>query len=73
MKSPTKKQIEYVERMTSVLRVDFPTSSKEFTKRAYSAWIAAHIDDYKDLLDSGIYDEDYLYESCENDVWCEHY
>ena len=73
MQSPTEKQIILVENMTRMLGIDFPISSKEFTKRIYSAWIKANIEDYKDHMASCIYDEDYLYEGCNNDVWCEHY
>lgn len=74
MQSPTEKQIVLVENMTRILGIDFPVSSKEFTKQVYCAWIKAHIEDYKDAISATICDEDYIYEyGCENDVWCEHY
>ena len=73
MKSPTKKQINIVEKMTSILNIEFPSSSKEFNKFTYSRWINKHINEYQDIIDATIYDEEYLYEICENDVWCEYY
>ena len=73
MKSPTKKQINIVEKMTSILNIEFPSSSKEFNKFTYSRWINKHINEYQDIIDVTIYDEEYLYEICENDVWCEYY
>ena len=73
MKSPTKKQISIVEKMTSILNIEFPSSSKEFNKFTYSRWINKHINEYQDIIDATIYDEEYLYEICENDVWCEYY
>lgn len=73
MQAPTEKQINLVENMTRVLGIDFPTSSKEYAKRIYCAWIKAHIDDYGDAVAATVCDEDYCYEICENDVWCEYY
>ena len=73
MQSPTEKQIVLVENMTRILGIDFPISSKEFTKQNYCAWIKANIEDYKDVISATICDEDYCYDMCENDVWCEHY
>ena len=73
MKAPTEKQIQLVDNMTRILGIDFPASSKEFTKQSYCLWIKVHIEDYKDVVSSTICDEDYCYEMCENDVWCEYY
>ena len=73
MQAPTEKQINLVENMTRILGIDFPTSSKEYTKRTYCAWIKAHIDDYGDAVAVSVCDEEYCYDMCENDAWCEHY
>ena len=73
MQAPTEKQINLVENMTRILGIDFPTSSKEYTTRIYCAWIKAHIDDYGDAVAVSVCDEDYCYDMCENDAWCEHY
>ena len=73
MISPTQKQIELVDNMTSILGLDFPTCSREFNKFTYSIWISSHMEDYLDFLSSTIYDEDYLSEICLNDIWCEEY
>ena len=73
MRTPTEKQIRLVEAMTKVLDIDFPTSSKEFTRDTFHFWIAAHIDEYHDYIDAVFYDEDYCYEFCQSDVWCEYY
>ena len=71
---PTDKQIEFVEKICSILNItDFPNSSKEFTKWHYSQFIKAHLQDYNDYIETNITDEDYCYEICINDVWCEHY
>ena len=48
-------------------------SSKEFTKWHYSQFIKAHIDEYKANEIDNIHDEEWCYEYCNNDVWCEHY
>ena len=73
MQTPTEKQINLVENMTRILGIDFPISSKEYTKRTYCAWIKAHINDYGDAVSASVCDEDYCYDMCENDAWCEHY
>lgn len=73
MQAPTEKQINLVENMTRILGIDFPTSSKEYAKHIYCAWIRAHIDDYGDAVAVSVCDEDYCYDMCENDAWCEYY
>lgn len=73
MQAPTEKQINLVENMTRILGIDFPTSSKEYTKHIYCAWIKTHINDYGDAIAVSVCDEDYCYDMCENDAWCEHY
>lgn len=71
---PTEKQIEFVEKICKELGIDdFPMSSKEFTKWHYSQFIKAHIDEYKANEVDNIHDEEWCYEYCNNDVWCEHY
>ena len=44
MLPPTEKQIEFAEDITAVLRIDFPTSSKEFTKATYFKFISTYYD-----------------------------
>ena len=73
MKTPTEKQIHLVENMTRILGIKFPKSPNDFTRQSYFLWIRDHIDEYKEAIYSTIYDEDYVYEFCQNDVWCEHY
>ena len=73
MKAPTEKQIALVENMTHILGIDFPASSKEFTKRAYCRWIQAHMDDYREAIEYAICDEDYCFDMSINDAWCEYY
>ena len=74
-KAPTEKQIQFVELICKVLKInDFPTSSKEFTKRSYSQFISAHILDFHNATEEIWYsypDEEWCYEHCINDVWTE--
>ena len=49
--SPTEKQIKFVEKMTSVLGIDFPQSSAEFTKQTYREFIKEHYDEFKLVMD----------------------
>ena len=51
MPSPTEKQIELAEDIAAVLRIDFPTSSKEFTKRTYYKFINAYYEEFKRIVD----------------------
>ena len=44
--SPTDKQIKFVEDMTEVLHIQFPLSSRDFTKYSYAKFISAHIDEF---------------------------
>jgi hypothetical protein len=73
--APTGKQITLVENICGALGIkNFPTSSKEFTKFSFSQFIAAHLDEYHYALlemDSWEDDEEYLYETCINDIWTE--
>ena len=74
MTTPTTKQIHLVENICHVLNItDFPFSSSQFTKYTYSKFIAAHIEEYREVVDNAQVDEDWCYEFCVNDVWCEEY
>ena len=48
--SPTKKQIELVEAITKVLEIDFPQSSKEFTKQTYYEFIKEYYEEYRQVF-----------------------
>lgn len=72
MLTPTEKQIKLVENINRVLNLDFPTSSKEFNRFTYSNYIKCYIVEYLEVINN-VLDEEDLYESCINDVWCEHY
>ena len=71
--SPTEKQIAYAEAIANVLGIDFPTSSKDFTKYTYSKFISKYKSAFDEIMTSGVHDKDYCYEICQNDVWCEYY
>lgn len=58
MTSPTEKQIDFVEAIAEVLGIDFPQSSKEFTKRTYRNFIDAHYIEFKRVMDDYSYDDD---------------
>lgn len=58
MTSPTEKQINFVEAITEVLGIDFPQSSKEFTKRTYRNFIDTHYIEFKRVMDDYSYDDD---------------
>ena len=45
-KSPTEKQIAFVNAIAEYLNIDFPLSSKDFTRVKYSRFISEHIDEY---------------------------
>ena len=71
IKTPTEKQINLVENICELLEIDYPINSKEFTRKSYSAFIAAHIDLFKEVIAEMNLDYDYLYETCINDIWTE--
>lgn len=73
MKVPSEKQIEYAEYLASIFEVDFPTSSRDFTARAYHAFIEKYNEELRERRIEAIADEDYCYDICQNDVWCEEY
>lgn len=49
--SPTEKQIKFVEAITTMLGIDFPQSSNEFTKQTYREFIKKHYDDFMQIVD----------------------
>lgn len=75
MKTPTEKQIKLVEEITSVLKIDFPNNSFQFTRKEYFKFIQKHLPAFKELIENDFYDEELLdwLGLYENDVWCEHY
>ena len=56
--TPTEKQIEFAEVIAKSLGIDFPQSSKEFTKQIYFEFIKEHYDELKDKTDWQSWDED---------------
>lgn len=55
---PTEKQINFVETITELLGIDFPQSSKEFTKQIYYEFIKEHYDEFQKLVDFYDWDDD---------------
>lgn len=49
--SPTEKQIEFAEAIARVLEVDFPQSSKQFTKQTYCEFIKSYYDEFRMVID----------------------
>ena len=66
--APTEKQIRYAEAIAKELDLEFPTCSKDFTKYAYSKFISTYKSAFDEKMTSGIFDEDYCMEICQNDV-----
>lgn len=58
MASPTEKQIKFADTIAQDLGIDFPQSSREFTKRIYRAFIKTHYNEWKDWFDWSSWDED---------------
>ena len=56
--SPTEKQIEFAEAIAKELVIDFPQSSKEFTKQIYFEFIKEHYEEFKDKTEWCSWDED---------------
>ena len=76
MLSPTEKQIKFVETICNVLNIaNFPSSSKEYSRKCFSSFISSHIDEFSKTRADINEDVDFIYEyvGCENDVWCEYY
>lgn len=55
---PTEKQIEFAELIAKELGIDFPQSSKDFTKQIYCEFIKEYYDEFKDKTDWQSWDED---------------
>lgn len=55
---PTEKQIEFVELITKELGIDFPQSSKEFTRKIYFEFIKEYYDKFKENTEWCSWDED---------------
>lgn len=73
MKSPSEKQIAYAEYLAAIFEVDFPSSSRDFTAMAYHAFIEKYNKELCSIRIEALADEDYCYDICQNDVWCEEY
>lgn len=74
VKSPTEKQIALAEEIANALDLEFPISSKQFTRSAYSKFIKDNLDEYRWIYEDPIAnDHEMLLYLCANDVWCEHY
>ena len=59
MKTPTEKQIRFVEEICSVLGItNFPESSWQFTRWHFKEFISAHIDAYYYTINRGYYDDE---------------
>ena len=73
MKSPTEKQIRLAEQISAILDIDFPSSSKDFTRHIYYHFIKNNIEEFKYAQLENYIDEDDCNEICINDVWTEEY
>lgn len=73
MKSPSEKQIAYAEYLAAIFEVDFPSSSRDFTARTYHAFIEKYNKELRSIRIEALADEDYCYDICQNDIWCEEY
>ena len=58
MSSPTENQISFAAEIAEVLGIDFPQSSKEFTKKTYYNFIDDHYVEFKRVMDDYSYDDD---------------
>lgn len=52
MRSPSKAQIEFAKEICGALNIEFPTCSQEFTAYCYYNFIADHINEYREVLNS---------------------
>ena len=66
MKSPSAKQIEFADEIASVLGIDFPRGSYDFTAQAYWEFIQTNIQEYKELLAAG---EESRYDEFDYALW----
>ena len=49
MKSPTEKQIAFVENITEALNIEFPQSSRDFQRKIYAQFIKDHYEEFKEV------------------------
>lgn len=56
--APTEKQIRLAEEMAKTLKINFPASSKDFTKRVYRDFIEEHYEAFKEQADWSDYGDD---------------
>ena len=49
MKSPTEKQITFVETITEALDIEFPQSSRDFKRKIYAHFIKTHYEEFKEV------------------------
>ena len=58
--SPTKKQIDFANKIAHTLGIDFPTCAAEYTKLAYRQFISTYYDKYRIIMleDPSYYDDE---------------
>lgn len=69
--APTEKQIKFVDTIAYRLNIDFPQSSRDFTKYAYAKFIKENIEEFKQWqkeAQDANHDEEY-YSWMGIDVW----
>ena len=49
MKVPSEKQIAYAKYLASIFEVDFPVSSRDFTAKAYHAFIEKYAEELRNI------------------------
>ena len=69
MRSPSEKQIKFVEKICQTLDIDFPTCSKEFTAQIYYYFIADNINIYQEVRDADSAFEDEMSWFSPIDIW----
>ena len=55
---PTEKQIEFVDTIAETLGIDFPQSSKDYTKQIYFEFIKEYYEKFKANTEWSSWDED---------------
>jgi hypothetical protein len=73
MRLPSEAQIKFADEISKVLNIDFPISSREFTAQQYYNFIANHINDYREVLNSDPSYEDDLEWCPPIDEWGSYY
>lgn len=58
IKSPTEKQLEFIEDIMNVLKIEFPQSSKEFDRKICANFIKTHYEEFMDAINYDPLDED---------------